>query len=197
MLAPRVEATNRVQTILQENRDRNVAAKRTPIPNEVRVYSDEALLDEAAAFAKGLDFKELAEKAAYVRDRLLALGAPGGEFTSREEYFSAMHKLMVEEQGGKRKRAAPAADDDATARQALLMPDEDGEGEPESAKHRRWQVEVLQKVLTFNEQAVLDAARRVTQLPCEAEKGDADHPLALWREMYDTKGQGFNTPGVM
>lgn len=42
------------------------------------------------------------------------------------------------------------------------------EGEPEAAKHKRWQLELIPQVLVFNERAVLDVAKRIT-----AEDGEA------------------------
>lgn len=136
LLRPRVEAANRVRTILAEIRAAHVDAKRLVHRTELRVYSGElkATLNTVTSFAKELDGSDYDQKAVYVLERLLCFGEPaegGPLFRTRDDFYHAMVQAEVEAKAEGRKRpaptspaAAPAANDSET-----LLPDEDETGE--------------------------------------------------------------------
>ena len=203
LLGPKLEEANRPRTILTQIHEMNVAAPRNVLPTAVCVYPDEGeereIIEAAESFAELLSTADFADKANYVTTRMLVFGEPrpdGPLFLTREEYYAAMKVLQEAEKAPSKKRKRPkekkkVADEDegATerARDALLMPGEGETSEEKEHKHRRWQLEIFQQVLTFNEKAVLDVARRVASVLDE--DGARAAASADWTKMHDTQKQ--------
>ena len=186
LCAPAVDAANRARTILEDIRQRHVAAGRDlSEPFELLELGEEddewQVLEMCSKRASELGVADYDAKAVYARTRFFCYG-DGGRFPSREAQWRAMLDAEAERNDPKRARLAARAPDDALPEAEEELRGRDDPDRPLEEIHAEWERDLWYQALCFGELAVLDVCLQI-EAPELQEDGFAD-AKAEWTRMH-------------